>query len=186
MKKRRSRKKNEYDLKKTVDTPREDLHETVEIIEESIEELESPNDDEQIKLESADNYGIEFDEKGMCAKPTPEFWEAWQEDKEEIKGRGWWVVKDRNTFSPLSGKWLIFETDKHLRSYNYREKKRQAKLGVRRSHYVLHYDMIGESGEDEYMWRELCQVLEKYREKGIILNYIYDFEGADDVTDEYE
>ena len=109
MKKRRSRKKNEYGMKKTIDTPRENLHETVEIIEESIEELENPNDDEQIKLESADNYGIEFDEKGMCAKPTPEFWDAWQEDKEEIKGRGWWVVTDRNPFSSLSGKCATLE-----------------------------------------------------------------------------
>jgi hypothetical protein len=46
--------------------------------------------------------------------------------------------------------------------------------------------MIGNNGEDEYMWRELCQVLEKYREAGIILKYMYDFEGAGDVTDEYE
>ena len=184
MKKRRS-KKNEDDLKKTSDTPSEELHEAVEIIEELPDESENPNDDEQIKLESEDNYGIEFDEEGMCADPTPEFWEAWQEDKEKIKERGWWVVKEKNPASPLWGKWLIFETQKHLKSYNNRQKQR-AKVRVRRAHYTLSYDMIGNNGEDEYMWRELCQVLEKYREAGIILKYMYDFEGAGDVTDEYE
>ena len=113
------------------------------------------------------------------------FGEAWQEDKEKIKERGWWVVKEKNPASPLWEKWLIFETQKHLRSYNDRQKQR-AKVRVRRAHYTLSYDMIGNNGEDEYMWRELCQVLEKYREAGIILKYIYDFEGAGDVTDEYE
>lgn len=186
MKKRRSKEENKSDLEKTLDTPSEKFHETVEIVEESSEELENPDDDEQIKLESADNYGIEFDETGMCAKPTPEFWKAWQKEKEEIKGKGWWVVKDRNPFSPLSGKWLIFETEKHLRSYNDQQKKQQAKLGIRRSYYVLYYDMIGDDRTDEYMWQELCQVLQRYREKGIILNYMYEFEGADDVTDKYE
>ena len=177
MKKRRS--------KKTPDTPSEELHEAVEIIEELSDESENPNDDEQTELESEDNYGIEFDEEGMCADPTPEFWEAWQEDKEKIKERGWWVVKEKNPASPLWGKWLIFETQKHLKSYNNRQKQR-AKVRVRRAHYTLSYDMIGNNGEDEYMWRELCQVLEKYREAGIILKYMYDFEGAGDVTDEYE
>ena len=177
MKKRRS--------KKTPDTPSEELHEAVEIIEQLPDESENPNDDEQTELESEDNYGIEFDEEGMCADPTPEFWEAWQEDKEKIKERGWWVVKEKNPASPLWGKWLIFETQKHLKSYNNRQKQR-AKVRVRRAHYTLSYDMIGNNGEDEYMWRELCQVLEKYREAGIILKYMYDFEGAGDVTDEYE
>ena len=177
MKKRRS--------KKTPDTPSEELHEAVEIIEELPDESENPNDDEQTELESEDNYGIEFDEEGMCADPTPEFWEAWQEDKEKIKERGWWVVKERDPTSPLWGKWLIFETQKHLKSYNNRQKQR-AKVRVRRAHYTLSYDMIGNNGEDEYMWRELCQVLEKYREAGILLKYMYDFEGAGDVTDEYE
>ena len=177
MKKRRS--------KKTPDTPSEELHEAVEIIEQLPDESENPNDDEQTELESEDNYGIEFDEESMCADPTPEFWEAWQEDKEKIKERGWWVVKEKNPASPLWGKWLIFETQKHLKSYNNRQKQR-AKVRVRRAHYTLSYDMIGNNGEDEYMWRELCQVLEKYREAGIILKYMYDFEGAGDVTDEYE
>ena len=177
MKKRRS--------KKTPDTPSEELHEAVEIIEELPDESENPNDDEQTELESEDNYGIEFDEEGMCADPTPEFWEAWQEEKEKIKERGWWVVKEKNPASPLWGKWLIFETQKHLKSYNNRQKQR-AKVRVRRAHYILSYDMIGNNGEDEYMWRELCQVLEKYREAGILLKYMYDFEGAGDVTDEYE
>ena len=186
MKKHRSRKENKADLNKEPNTSNEDLHETVEIIEELSEESESPKDDEEIKLESEDNYGIEFDEEGMCAEPTPEFWEAWQEDKEKIKERGWWVVKDRNPTSPLWGNWLIFETQKHLRSYNYRQKKQGGKLSIRRSLYVLYYDMIEDDGEDEYMWQELCQVLERYREKGIILNYKYDFEGEGDVTDEYK
>ena len=177
MKKRRS--------KKTPDTPSEELHEAVEIIEQLPDESENPNDDEQTELESEDNYGIEFDEESMCADPTPEFWEAWQEDKEKIKERGWWVVKEKNPASPLWGKWLIFETQKHLKSYNNRQKQR-AKVRVRRAHYTLSYDMIGNNGEDEDMWRELCQVLEKYREAGIILKYMYDFEGAGDVTDEYE
>ena len=184
MKKHRSE-KNEDDRKKTPDTPSEELHEAVEIIEELSDESENPNDDEQTKLESEDNYGIEFDEDGMYADPTPEFWEAWQEDKEKIKERGWWVVKERDPTRPLWGKWLIFETQEHLRSYNDRQ-KRQAKLRIRRAHYTLSYDMIGNDGEDEYMWRELSQVLEKYREKGILLKYMYDFEGAGDVTDEYE
>ena len=177
MKKRRS--------KKTPDTLSEELHEAVEIIEQLPDESENPNDDEQTELESEDNYGIEFDEDGMYADPTPEFWEAWQEDKEKIKERGWWVVKEKNPASPLWGKWLIFETQKHLKSYNNRQKQR-AKVRVRRAHYTLSYDMIGNDGEDEYMWRELSQVLEKYREKSILLKYMYDFEGAGDVTDEYE
>ena len=184
MKKRRSE-KNKANLKDKLNTPSEELHEAVEIIEELPDESENPNDDEQTELESEDNYGIEFDEEGMCADPTPEFWEAWQEDKEKIKERGWWVVKEKNPASPLWGKWLIFETQKHLKSYNNRQKQR-AKVRVRRAHYTLSYDMIGNDGEDEYMWRELCQVLEKYREAGIILKYMYDFEGAGDVTDEYE
>ena len=184
MKKRRSE-KNKDNLKDKLNTPSEELREAVEIIEELSDESENPNDDEQTKLESEDNYGIEFDEEGMCADPTPEFWEAWQEDKEKIKERGWWVVKEKNPASPLWGKWLIFETQKHLKSYNNRQKQR-AKVRVRRAHYTLSYDMIGNNGEDEYMWRELCQVLEKYREAGIILKYMYDFEGAGDVTDEYE
>ena len=184
MKKRRSE-KNKANLKDKLNTPSEELHEAVEIIEELSDESENPNDDEQTELESEDNYGIEFDEEGMCADPTPEFWEAWQEDKEKIKERGWWVVKEKNPASPLWGKWLIFETQEHLRSYNNRQKQR-AKVRVRRAHYTLSYDMIGNNGEDEYMWRELCQVLEKYREAGIILKYMYDFEGAGDVTDEYE
>ena len=184
MKKRRSE-KNKDNLKDKLNTPSEELHEAVEIIEELSDESENPNDDEQTELESEDNYGIEFDEEGMCADPTPEFWEAWQEDKEKIKERGWWVVKEKNPASPLWGKWLIFETQKHLKSYNNRQKQR-AKVRVRRAHYTLSYDMIGNNGEDEYMWRELCQVLEKYREAGIILKYMYDFEGAGDVTDEYE
>ena len=184
MKKRRSE-KNKANLKDKLNTPSEELHEAVEIIEELSDESEDPNDDEQTELESEDNYGIEFDEEGMCADPTPEFWEAWQEDKEKIKERGWWVVKEKNPASPLWGKWLIFETQKHLKSYNNRQKQR-AKVRVRRAHYTLSYDMIGNNGEDEYMWRELCQVLEKYREAGIILKYMYDFEGAGDVTDEYE
>ena len=184
MKKRRSE-KNKANLKDKLNTPSEELHEAVEIIEELSDESEDPNDDEQTELESEDNYGIEFDEEGMCADPTPEFWEAWQEDKEKIKERGWWVVKEKNPASPLWGKWLIFETQKYLKSYNNRQKQR-AKVRVRRAHYTLSYDMIGNNGEDEYMWRELCQVLEKYREAGIILKYMYDFEGAGDVTDEYE
>ena len=184
MKKRRSE-KNKTNLKDKLKTPSEELHEAVEIIEQLPDESENPNDDEQTELESEDNYGIEFDEEGMCADPTPEFWEAWQEDKEKIKERGWWVVKEKNPASPLWGKWLIFETQEHLRSYNNRQKQR-AKVRVRRAHYTLSYDMIGNNGEDEYMWRELCQVLEKYREAGIILKYMYDFEGAGDVTDEYE
>ena len=184
MKKRRSE-KNKANLKDKLNTPSEELHEAVEIIEELSDESENLNDDEQTELESEDNYGIEFDEEGMCADPTPEFWEAWQEDKEKIKERGWWVVKEKNPASPLWGKWLIFETQKHLKSYNNRQKQR-AKVRVRRAHYTLSYDMIGNNGEDEYMWRELCQVLEKYREAGVILKYMYDFEGAGDVTDEYE
>ena len=184
MKKRRSE-KNKANLKDKLNTPSEELHEAVEIIEELSDESENLNDDEQTELESEDNYGIEFDEEGMCADPTPEFWEAWQEDKEKIKERGWWVVKEKNPASPLWGKWLIFETQKHLKSYNNRQKQR-AKVRVRRAHYTLSYDMIGNNGEDEYMWRELCQVLEKYREAGILLKYMYDFEGAGDVTDEYE
>ena len=184
MKKRRSE-KNKANLKDKLNTPSEELHEAVEIIEELSDASENPNDDEQTELESEDNYGIEFDEEGMCADPTPEFWESWQEDKEKIKERGWWVVKEKNPASPLWGKWLIFETQKHLKSYNNRQKQR-AKVRVRRAHYTLSYDMIGNNGEDEYMWRELSQVLEKYREKGILLKYMYDFEGAGDVTDEYE
>ena len=184
MKKRRSE-KNKANLKDKLNTPSEELHEAVEIIEELSDESENPNDDEQTELESEDNYGIEFDEEGMCADPTPEFWEAWQEDKEKIKERGWWVVKEKNPASPLWGKWLIFETQKYLKSYNNRQKQR-AKVRVRRAHYTLSYDMIGNNGENEYMWRELCQVLEKYREAGIILKYMYGFEGAGDVTDEYE
>ena len=116
MKKRRSE-KNKANLKNKLNTPSEELHEAVEIIEELSDESENPNDDEQTELESEDNYGIEFDEEGMCADPTPEFWEAWQEDKEKIKERGWWVVKEKNPASPLWGKWLIFETQKHLKSY---------------------------------------------------------------------
>ena len=186
MKKHRSE-KNKANLKDKLNTPSEELHEAVEIIEELSDESENPNDDEQTKLESEDNYGIEFDEEGMCADPTPEFWEAWQEDKEKIKERGWWVVKERDPTRLLSGKWLIFETQEHLRSYNDRQKKRREKLRIRRAHYTLSYDMIGDDSEDEYMmWRELSQVLEKYREKGILLKYMYDFEGAGDVTDEYE
>ena len=185
MKKRRSRKENKTDPKKEPNAPSEELHEAVEIIEELSDASENPSDDEQIELESEDNYGIEFDEDGMYADPTPEFWESWQEDKEKIKERGWWVVKEKNPASPLWGKWLIFETQKHLKSYNNRQKQR-AKVRVRRAHYTLSYDMIGNNGEDEYMWRELCQVLEKYREAGILLKYMYDFEGAGDVTDEYE
>ena len=184
MKKRRSE-KNKANLKDKLNTPSEELHEAVEIIEELSDASENPNDDEQTELESEDNYGIEFDEEGMCADPTPEFWDAWQEDKEKIKERGWWVVKERDPASPLWGKWLIFETQKHLKSYNNRQKQR-AKVRVRRAHYTLSYDMIGNNGEDEYMWRELCQVLEKYREAGILLKYMYDFEGVGDVTDEYE
>ena len=184
MKKRRSE-KNKANLKNKLNTPSEELHEAVEIIEELSDASENSKNDEQIELESEDNYGIEFDEEGMCAGPTPEFWEAWQEDKEKIKERGWWVVKEKNPASPLWEKWLIFETQKHLKSYNNRQKQR-AKVRVRRAHYTLFYDMIGNNGEDEYMWRELCQVLEKYREAGIILKYMYDFEGAGDVTDEYE
>ena len=169
MKKRRSE-KNKANLKDKLNTPSEELHEAVEIIEELSDASENPNDNEQIKLESEDNYGIEFDEEGMCADPTPEFWEAWQEDKEKIKERGWWVVKEGDPTRLLSGKWLIFETQEHLRSYNDRQKKRREKLRIRRAHYTLSYDMIGDDSEDEYMmWRELSQVLEKYREKGILL-----------------
>ena len=186
MKKRRSRKENKTDPKKEPNTPSEAPHETVEIIEELSDEPENPNDDEQVIVESEDNYGIKFDEEGMCTEPTPEFWEAWQEDKEKIKERGWWVVRDRNPTSPLWGKWLIFETQKHLRSYNYRQKKQREKLSIRRSLYVLYYDMIEDDGEDEYMWRELCQVLDRYKERGIILNYGYDFEAEGDVSDKYK
>ena len=185
MKKRRSKKENKVDAEEKLNTQSEEIHDTIEIIEELPEESEDPNDDEKIKLDSEDNYGIEFDEEGMCVDPTPEFWEAWQEDKEKIKEKGWWVVKERNPASPLWGKWLIFETQKHLRSYNNRQKRR-AKLRIKRSHYILYYDMIGNDGEDEYMWRELCQILEAYREKGIILDYRYGFEGTEDVTDKYD
>ena len=185
MKKRGLRKENGTDPKKEPNTPSEEPHETVEIIEGLSDEPEDLNDDEQIIVEYEDNYGIEFDEDGVCTEPTPEFWEAWQKQKEKIKERGWWVVKERDPTRPLWGKWLIFETQKHLKSYNNRQKQR-AKVRVRRAHYTLSYDMIGNNGEDEYMWRELCQVLEKYREAGILLKYMYDFEGAGDVTDEYE
>ena len=185
MKKRKSRKKNKTDPKKEHNIENKDLHETLEIVEKFLEESENPNDDEQIIVEYDNNYGIEFDEAGMCSEPTPEFWEAWQADKEEIKERGWWVVKERDPTRSLWGKWLIFETRKHLRSYNYRQKQR-ANLSITRRHYILHYDIIGYDGEDEYMWQELCQILERYRERGIILNYMYDFEDEDDVTDEYE
>ena len=99
----------------------------------------SEADDEQTELESEDNYGIEFDEEGMCADPTPEFWEAWQEDKEKIKEIGWWVVKERDPTRPLWGKWLIFETQEHLRSYNDRQKKQRAKLRIRRARFTTPY-----------------------------------------------
>ena len=75
MKKRRSE-KNKANLKDKLNTPSEELHEAVEIIEELSDESENLNDDEQTELESEDNYGIEFDEEGMCADPTPEFWES--------------------------------------------------------------------------------------------------------------
>ena len=46
--------------------------------------------------------------------------------------------------------------------------------------------MIEDEGEDEYVWRELRQVLDRYKERGIILNYGYDFEGEGDVSDKYK
>ena len=51
MKKRRSE-KNKANLKDKLNTPSEELHEAVEIIEELSDASENPNDDEQTELES--------------------------------------------------------------------------------------------------------------------------------------